>query len=48
MEQVLEIVIVDDEEIVHTTIGDYLRDVGHHVEGTRNGIDALGLKGFYL
>jgi DNA-binding NtrC family response regulator len=41
MEQVLEIIIVDDEEIVHTTIGDYLRDVGHHVEGARNGIDAL-------
>ncbi len=41
MEQVLEIIIVDDEEIVHKTIGDYLRDVGHHVEGARNGIDAL-------
>jgi DNA-binding NtrC family response regulator len=41
MEQVLEIIIVDDEEIVHTTIGDYLRDVGHHVEGVRNGFDAL-------
>ena len=41
MKHGLEVIIVDDEEIVHTTIGDYLRDVGHHVEGTRNGIDAL-------
>ena len=41
MEQTLEIIIVDDKEIVHKTIGDYLRDVGHHIEDARNGIDAL-------
>ena len=43
MERTLNIVLVDDEEIVHTTLGDYLRDVGHHVESARNGADALQL-----
>ncbi len=41
MEHTLNILLVDDEEIVHTTIGDYLRDVGHRVENALNGSDAL-------
>ncbi len=41
MTRALHIIIVDDEEIVHTTIGDYLRDVGHRVDSARDGVQAL-------
>lgn len=43
MTHALHILIVDDEDIVHTTIGDYLRDVGHQVESARDGVKALEL-----
>jgi two-component system response regulator AtoC len=43
MTHALHILIVDDEDIVHTTIGDYLRDVGHQVEGAHDGMKALEL-----
>ena len=43
MTHALHILIVDDEDIVHTTIGDYLRDVGHRVESARDGVQALEL-----
>lgn len=43
MTYALHILIVDDEDIVHTTIGDYLRDVGHQVESARDGVKALEL-----
>lgn len=41
MENELEIILADDEEIVLQTIGDYLRDSGHHVEEARNGLSAF-------
>lgn len=31
-ESKLEILLVDDEEIVHQTLGDYLRDLGHELD----------------
>lgn len=37
----LHILLVDDEEIIHRTIGDYLRDLGHDVVGADNGPSAL-------
>lgn len=33
----LNILLADDEEIVHQTIGDYLRESGHRVDGVRDG-----------
>jgi len=33
----LHILLADDEEIVHQTIGDYLRESGHRVDGVRDG-----------
>ena len=41
-ENSLNILIIDDEEIVHQTIAPYLRDLGHHVDNARNG--SAGLK----
>lgn len=40
--QSLDILLVDDEEIVHKTIGDYLRDLGHAVAEAKDGPAALG------
>ena len=37
----LGILLVDDEEIVHQTIGPYLRDLGHRVESAYDGVSAL-------
>jgi DNA-binding NtrC family response regulator len=39
--QSLEILLVDDEEIVHKTIGDYLRDLGHAVVEAHDASEAL-------
>lgn len=33
----LNILLADDEDIVHQTIGDYLRESGHRVDGVRDG-----------
>ena len=41
MENELNILIADDEAIVHKTIGDYLRDVGHKINSTYDGQSAL-------
>jgi len=43
MKKPLDIIIADDEDIVHKTIGDYLRDVGHKVTGVKDGRKALAL-----
>lgn len=40
-ERPLRILLVDDEEIIHQTIGDYLRDEGHRVESAYDGTAAL-------
>ena len=40
-ESALHILLVDDEEIVHETIGDYLRESGHEVEDVFDGRVAL-------
>ena len=37
----LDILIVDDEEIVRETLGDYLTDLGHRVEHAANGQEGL-------
>ncbi len=37
----LDILIVDDEEIVHETLGDYLQDLGHSVEHAACGKEGL-------
>ncbi|MEW6379336.1 MAG: sigma-54 dependent transcriptional regulator [bacterium] len=42
-ESSLRILLVDDEEIVHQTLGPYLRDCGHHVENAWEGSTALEL-----
>ena len=39
----LHVLLVDDEEIVHQTIGPYLRDCGHHVDNAWEGNTALEL-----
>jgi len=39
--QPLEILLVDDEEIVHETLGGYLRNAGEQVDDARNGESAL-------
>ncbi len=41
MESVLRILLVDDEEIVHETIGDYLTEGGHHLDNLFDGAAAL-------
>lgn len=41
MERALKILLVDDEDIVHLTLGDYLTDCGHHVEKAVDGRQAL-------
>ena len=37
----LRILLVDDEEITHQTLGDYLREAGQQVDGARDGRAAL-------
>jgi len=37
----MKILLVDDEEIVHQTLGDYLRDSGCQVEDAYDGLYAL-------
>ena len=37
----MNILLVDDEEIVHETIGDYLRESGIQVESVYDGLAAL-------
>ena len=41
MESVLHILLADDEEIVHQTIGDYLKECGHRVDKAFDGVSAL-------
>jgi DNA-binding NtrC family response regulator len=40
-EHKLRVLLADDEEIVHQTIADYLRDAGHQVDGVREGAAAV-------
>jgi len=42
-EQALQILIADDEAIVRSTLGDYLRDSGHQVVEACDGTEALAL-----
>lgn len=47
----MRILIVDDEEIVHETIGEYISECGHDVESVSGGelaLDVLGLRSFDL
>jgi len=37
----LNILLVDDEEVVHQTLNGYLHDLGHAVDGVRDGLLAL-------
>ena len=39
----MRILLVDDEEIVHQTLGPYLRDSGHLVDNAYEGVAALRL-----
>ncbi|MBN1475336.1 sigma-54-dependent Fis family transcriptional regulator [Candidatus Sumerlaeota bacterium] len=41
MDRPLRVLLVDDEEIVHQTIGDYLRHAGHSVKGVHSAEEAL-------
>jgi len=41
LEHPLNILLADDEEIIHQTIGEYLEELGHKVDGVRDGISAL-------
>ena len=41
MEGPLHLLLADDEEIVHLTIGDYLRESGYRVDEARDGVSAL-------
>ena len=41
MERGLKVLLVDDEEIVHLTLGDYLTDCGHRVDKAVDGAQAL-------
>jgi len=41
MEQSVRILIADDEDIVHETLGGYLRDSGQHVDDVLDGLSAL-------
>ncbi len=40
-EGTLRILIVDDEQVVHEAIGDYLEDLGHHVVHASDGQTGL-------
>jgi len=40
-ERTLRILLVDDEEIIHRTVGDYLQDSGHHVDSAYDGTAGL-------
>jgi len=40
LKRMLRILLVDDEEIVFQTVGDYLRDSGHEVDEARDGASA--------
>lgn len=42
-ERSLHILLVDDEQIVHQTLGPYLRDSGHQVDDADEGVKALQL-----
>jgi len=42
-ERPLQILIADDEPIVRSTLGDYLKDSGHQVVEARDGTEALAL-----
>ena len=37
----LRVLIVDDDQGILETLGDYIRGLGHHVSGRRNGQEAL-------
>ncbi len=37
----LHILIVDDEDIIHRTLGMFLEELGHTIDGAWNGISAL-------
>ncbi len=37
----MDILLVDDEEIIHRTLGNVLSRSGHHVRGALNGVEAL-------
>jgi two-component system response regulator AtoC len=37
----VRVLLVDDEEIVHITIGGYLRDCGHEVDDAASGDEAM-------
>ena len=37
----LKILLADDEQIVHQTVSDYLRDAGHHVDDVFDGASAV-------
>ena len=41
MQHTLKVLLVDDEEIVHLTLGDYLTDCGHVVDKALDGAQAL-------
>ena len=41
MQRSLQILLADNEEIVHQTIADYLQDSGHRVDRTHDGCAAL-------
>ena len=37
----MRILLVDDEEIIHHTVGAFLRDLGHEVVSAKDGSEAL-------
>src|SRR5437870_4006340 len=37
----LRILLADDEKVIHQTVGDYLRETGHGVNGVYDGLAAL-------
>ena len=39
--RVAKLLLIDDEEVIHRTLGDYLRDQGHEVESVLDGSRAL-------
>ncbi len=43
MTEVLHILLVDDEQIVRDTLGDYLVDCGYHVRTAEDGIEASSM-----
>jgi len=43
VEKTLHILLVDDEEVVHQTLSDYLQDMGHVVNGVRDGYTAMNV-----